>query len=39
MREELQVVGLGFFSALYRIGNVSQAADALNISQPTGSLC
>ncbi len=27
-----------FFSALYRLGNVSPAADALDISQPTGSL-
>ncbi len=38
MREELDFKSLRFFSALYRLGNVSPAADALNISQPTGSL-
>jgi hypothetical protein len=27
-----------FFSALFRLGNVSPAAEALNVSQPTGSL-
>lgn len=37
MREELDFKSLRFFSALYRLGNVSPAADALNISQPTGS--
>ncbi|VEC61760.1 LysR-family transcriptional regulator [Klebsiella aerogenes] len=38
MREELDFKSLRFFSALYRLGNVSPAADALDISQPTGSL-
>lgn len=38
MREELDFKSLRFFSALYRLGNVSPAAEALNISQPTGSL-
>ena len=38
MREELDFKSLRFFSALYRLGNVSPAAEALDISQPTGSL-
>lgn len=38
MREELEFKSLRFFSALYRLGNVSAAAEILNISQPTGSL-
>lgn len=38
MREELDFKSLRFFSALFRLGNVSPAAEALNISQPTGSL-
>lgn len=38
MREELDFKSLRFFSALYRLGNVSPAADALDISQPTGGL-
>ena len=38
MREELDFKSLRFFSALFRLGNVSSAAEALNISQPTGSL-
>lgn len=38
MREELDFKSLRFFSALYRLGNVSPTAEALNISQPTGSL-
>lgn len=38
MREELDFKSLRFFSALYREGNVSHAADALSISQPTGSI-
>ena len=36
MREELDFKSLRFFSALYRLGNVSPAAEALDISQPTG---
>lgn len=38
MREELDFKSLRFFSALFRLGNVSPAAEALNVSQPTGSL-
>ncbi|HGH5979836.1 TPA: LysR family transcriptional regulator [Kluyvera georgiana] len=38
MRDELDIKSLRFFSALYRLGNVSPAADALSISQPTGSI-
>lgn len=38
MRDELDIKSLRFFSALYRLGNVSSAADALSISQPTGSI-
>lgn len=38
MRDELDIKSLRFFSALYRLGNVSPAADSLNISQPTGSI-
>lgn len=37
MREELDFKALRFFITLYRLGNVSLAADTLNISQPTGS--
>lgn len=37
MREELDFKSLRF-SALFRTGNVSPAAEALNVSQPTGSL-
>lgn len=35
MRDELDIKSLRFFSALYRLGNVSPAADSLNISQIT----
>lgn len=35
MREELDFKSLRFFSALYRLGNVSPAAEALDISQMT----
>jgi len=37
MREELDFKALRFFTTLYRLGNVSLAADTLRISQPTGS--
>jgi len=38
MLDELDVKTLRFFTTLYRLGNVSLAADTLNISQPGGSL-
>ena len=38
MRKELDLKMLYFFRALYLSGNVSSAADQLDLSQPSGSL-
>jgi DNA-binding transcriptional LysR family regulator len=39
MREELDFKSLRFFSALYRLGNVSPAADALISASPPAAFC